>query len=44
MDMVEEYGLTSPYEYVNEDNWTFDTFSEPTQWFNGKSGIRGRKR
>lgn len=28
MDMVEEYGLTSPYEYVNEDNWTFDTFSQ----------------
>ena len=28
MDMVTEYGLTSPYEYVNEDNWTFDTFSK----------------
>lgn len=28
MDMVTEYGLTSPYEYVNENNWTFDTFSQ----------------
>ncbi len=26
MDMVTEYGLTSPYQYVNENNWTFDTF------------------
>ncbi len=26
MDMVTEYGLTSPYEYVNNNNWTFDTF------------------
>ncbi len=26
MDMVNEYGLTSPYQYVNENNWTFDTF------------------
>ncbi len=26
MDMVTEYGLTSPYDYVNQNNWTFDTF------------------
>ncbi len=27
MDMVTEYGLTSPYDYVNENKWTFDTFA-----------------
>jgi len=27
MDMVTEYGLTSPYDYVKENKWTFDTFA-----------------
>jgi len=27
MDMVNEYGLTSPYTHVNENTWTFDTFA-----------------
>ncbi len=27
-DLVKEYGLTSPYTYYEEDNWTFDTFGE----------------
>ena len=27
MDMVTEYGLTSPYDHVNENTWTFDTFA-----------------
>ena len=27
MDMVTEYGMTSPYDHVNENTWTFDTFA-----------------
>lgn len=27
-DILTEYGLTSPYTYYDEDNWTFDTFGE----------------
>lgn len=27
-DILKEYGLTSPYTYYDEDNWTFDTFGE----------------
>lgn len=27
MDMVSEYGLPSPYQHVNDNTWTFDTFS-----------------
>ena len=27
MDMVTEYDLTSPYQHVNENTWTFDTFA-----------------
>ena len=26
--LVEEYGLTSPYEYIANDNWTIDTYAE----------------
>ena len=25
-DLIKEYGLTSPWDYYAEDNWTFDSF------------------
>ncbi len=31
MNMIDQYDLTSPYAHVNENTWTFDTFSTMVQ-------------